>query len=47
VELQQHGYVRAGILVHKTSGKFYGDFLKERVFSPLGMESTRVSESTS
>jgi CubicO group peptidase (beta-lactamase class C family) len=36
------GYVLLGILVHKTSGKFYGDFLKERVFSPLGMESTRV-----
>ena len=36
------GYVLLGILVRKASGKFYGDFLKERVFSPLGMESTRI-----
>ena len=36
------GYVLLGVLVHKASGKFYGDFLAERVFSPLGMESTRV-----
>jgi CubicO group peptidase (beta-lactamase class C family) len=35
-------YVTLGILIHKVSGKFYGDFLQERVFKPLGMTSTRI-----
>lgn len=36
------GYVVLGILISKVSGKFYGDFLKERVFAPLGMTTARV-----
>ena len=35
-------YVTLGILIHKVSGKFYGDFLQERVFKPLGMTTTRI-----
>jgi CubicO group peptidase (beta-lactamase class C family) len=35
-------YVLLGVLVGQASGKFYGDFLKERVFDPLGMTSSRV-----
>jgi CubicO group peptidase (beta-lactamase class C family) len=35
-------YVTLGILIHKVSGKFYGDFLQERVFKPLGMTTARV-----
>ncbi len=36
------GYVSLGILIHKVSGKFYGDFLQARVFAPLEMKSARV-----
>lgn len=36
------GYVVLGALIHEVTGKFYGDFLQERVFGPLGMRSTRI-----
>ena len=36
------GYVVLGILIHKVTGEFYGDFLQERIFAPLGMTSTRI-----
>jgi CubicO group peptidase (beta-lactamase class C family) len=36
------GYVTLGILIGKASGRFYGDYLAERVFKPLGMSSARV-----
>ena len=36
------GYATLGILIHRASGKFYGDFLQERVFGPLGMSTTRI-----
>ncbi|MBA2433836.1 MAG: serine hydrolase [Chthoniobacterales bacterium] len=36
------GYVSLGILIHKASGEFYGDFLQRRVFAPLGMKSAQV-----
>ena len=31
-----------GFVIHKASGKFYGDLLKERVFGPLGMTTAQV-----
>jgi len=36
------GYVLLGILVHRVSGRFYGEVLKERVFVPLGMKTARI-----
>ena len=36
------GYLTLGILIHNVTGKFYGDFLQERIFQPLGMTTTRI-----
>jgi len=36
------GYVTLGILIHKVTGKFYGDLLSERIFKPFGMTTARV-----
>jgi CubicO group peptidase (beta-lactamase class C family) len=35
-------YVLLGIMIHRVTGKFYGDYLQERIFQPLGMTSTRI-----
>ena len=35
-------YVLLGILIHRVTGQFYGDYLHDRVFQPLGMTTTRV-----
>ena len=36
------GYLTLGILIHRVTGQFYGDFLQEHIFHPLGMTSTRI-----
>jgi CubicO group peptidase (beta-lactamase class C family) len=36
------GYVTLGILISKVTGKFYGEFLQERIFRPLGMNTARI-----
>ena len=36
------GYVTLGIIVSKVTGKFYGEFLQERIFKPLGMTTARI-----
>jgi CubicO group peptidase (beta-lactamase class C family) len=36
------GYLTLGIVIHQVTGKFYGDFLQERIFQPLGMTTTRI-----
>ena len=36
------GYVTLGIIIRKVTGKYYGEFLKERIFKPLGMTTARI-----
>ncbi len=36
------GYLTLGILIHKVTGEFYGDFLQERIFRPMDMRTTRI-----
>ena len=36
------GYALLGFIVRRVTGRFYGDYLKERVFEPLGMHTARV-----
>jgi CubicO group peptidase (beta-lactamase class C family) len=36
------GYLTLGLLIHKVTGEFYGDFLRQRIFRPLGMSTTRI-----
>ena len=36
------GYLTLGILIHKVTGEFYGEFLQQRIFRPLEMSTTRI-----
>jgi len=36
------GFLTLGILIHKVTGEFYGDFLQEHIFQPLDMQTTRI-----
>jgi len=36
------GYVLLGALIHRVTGRFYGDLLRDSVFGPLGMRDSRV-----
>jgi CubicO group peptidase (beta-lactamase class C family) len=36
------GYVTLGFLIHRVTSEFYGDFLQQRIFQPLGMNATRI-----
>ena len=36
------GYVLLGAIVRRVTGQFYGDFLRDNVFAPSGMKTTRI-----
>lgn len=36
------GYLLLGVLIHRVTGRFYGDVLHDLIFTPLGMKSTRI-----
>jgi CubicO group peptidase (beta-lactamase class C family) len=36
------GYLTLGILIHRVTGEFYGDFLRRNIFSPLDMSTARI-----
>jgi len=38
------GYLTLGIVIHRVSGQFYGDFLHDRIFQPLDMKTRIISE---
>jgi CubicO group peptidase (beta-lactamase class C family) len=41
-EYSNLGFLTLGILIHQVTGEFYGDFLQQRIFQPLGMRTTRI-----
>jgi CubicO group peptidase (beta-lactamase class C family) len=36
------GFLTLGVLIHRVTGEFYGDFLQRRIFRPLDMQTTRI-----
>jgi len=38
------GYLTLGIVIHRVTGQFYGDFLHDRIFQLLGMDTRIISE---
>jgi CubicO group peptidase (beta-lactamase class C family) len=41
-EYSNLGYLTLGVLIHRVTGEFYGDFLQQKIFHPLGMETARI-----
>jgi D-alanyl-D-alanine carboxypeptidase len=36
------GYLTLGLIISKVTGKFYGEFLEQRIFEPLGMHTASI-----
>jgi CubicO group peptidase (beta-lactamase class C family) len=41
-EYSNLGFLTLGIVIHRVTGEFYGDFLQQKIFQPLGMTSSRI-----
>ena len=41
-EYSNPGYIVLGVLIHKVTGRFYGDLLREKIFKPIGMTTARI-----
>jgi CubicO group peptidase (beta-lactamase class C family) len=41
-EYSNLGFLTLGIVIHRVTGEFYGDFLQQRIFQPLEMKTTRI-----
>jgi CubicO group peptidase (beta-lactamase class C family) len=39
-------YLLLGVIIHRVTGQFYGDYLHDHIFAPLGMNHTRVVSDT-
>jgi CubicO group peptidase (beta-lactamase class C family) len=37
------GYVLLGVIIHRVTGAFWGDFVRDQIFRPLGMRTARVN----
>jgi len=46
VSYSDTGYVLLGFVINRVAGMFYGDYLQQRVFGPLGMTRTRIISDT-
>jgi CubicO group peptidase (beta-lactamase class C family) len=40
------GYALLGVIIHRVTGGFYGNFVRDHIFRPLGMRTARVNSDT-
>jgi CubicO group peptidase (beta-lactamase class C family) len=40
------GYALLGVIIHRVTGMFWGDFVRDHIFRPLGMRTARVNSDT-
>jgi CubicO group peptidase (beta-lactamase class C family) len=40
------GYALLGVIIHRVTGVFWGDFVRDHIFRPLGMRTARVNSDT-